>query len=321
MRKDNNIGEGSPRQGPSSQIPPQSYGPQGFGPQGYGPQGLGPQGYPAGYLGQGYPPPQPAGYPKPPEYQAPYANMAAPYQPPQGSHVMNLGDPGLEQAAAFAEKAVRNGFIRKVFGIVMIQLAVTVGFACVCLYVDQVRSYIHQNRWVYITSWVVSFVLVMMISCVESIRRKYPVNLMLLGLFTIAMAVLVGTITAYHDISVVMLAFLTTCIAVGALTLFAMTTKIDVTKWSTFLLIGMILFIFLLLVGIFWINRIFYLVIAGVGALLFSIYLVHDIQLMMGQKHYSISPDEHILGALMIYLDIINLFLMILTIFGLAQRS
>ena len=44
-------------------------------------------------------------------------------------------------------------------------------------------------------------------------------------------------------------------------------------------------------------------------------YLVFDTQLMMGGKHkYSISPEEYIFAALNLYLDIINLFLFILTI-------
>lgn len=49
------------------------------------------------------------------------------------------------------------------------------------------------------------------------------------------------------------------------------------------------------------------------GALLFSLYLVYDTQIMMGGKHkYSISPEEYIFAALNLYLDIINIFLFIL---------
>jgi len=53
------------------------------------------------------------------------------------------------------------------------------------------------------------------------------------------------------------------------------------------------------------------------GALIFSCYLVYDIQLMMGGNHsYSLSPEEYIFAALNIYLDIVNLFLYILLIFA-----
>lgn len=64
-------------------------------------------------------------------------------------------------------------------------------------------------------------------------------------------------------------------------------------------------------------NNILTLVYASLGALLFSFYLVYDTQLMMGGKHkYSISPEEYIFAALNLYLDIINIFLYILTIIG-----
>ena len=55
----------------------------------------------------------------------------------------------------------------------------------------------------------------------------------------------------------------------------------------------------------------------SVGALIFSLYIVYDTQMMMGGKHkYSLSPEEYIFAALNLYLDIINLFLYLLSIFG-----
>ena len=56
-----------------------------------------------------------------------------------------------------------------------------------------------------------------------------------------------------------------------------------------------------------------------IGALIFSLYIVYDTQLMMGGKHkYSLSPEEYIFAALNIYLDVINLFRYILLIVGIA---
>ncbi|KAI8425994.1 hypothetical protein MSG28_004973 [Choristoneura fumiferana] len=69
------------------------------------------------------------------------------------------------------------------------------------------------------------------------------------------------------------------------------------------------------IVSIFVRNNTLQLVYACIGALLFSMYLVYDTQLMMGGKHkYSISPEEYIFAALNLYLDIVNIFLYILTI-------
>jgi hypothetical protein len=46
---------------------------------------------------------------------------------------------GMAEAMSFAETRVRNGFVRKVFSIVAIQIAITVAFACACIYVDEIR--------------------------------------------------------------------------------------------------------------------------------------------------------------------------------------
>ena len=58
------------------------------------------------------------------------------------------------------------------------------------------------------------------------------------------------------------------------------------------------------------------------GALIFSLYIVYDTQLMMGGKHkYSLDPEEYIFASLNLYLDIINLFLFILRIVGSSNNN
>ena len=55
----------------------------------------------------------------------------------------------------------------------------------------------------------------------------------------------------------------------------------------------------------------------SLGALVFSLYIVYDTQLMMGGKHkYALSPEEYIFAALNLYLDIVNLFIYLLAIVG-----
>jgi hypothetical protein len=51
-------------------------------------------------------------------------------------------------------------------------------------------------------------------------------------------------------------------------------------------------------------------------SVVYSIYLLVDTQRMLGGKHQSLSLDDYILGATIIYVDIISLFLKILQILG-----
>ena len=71
----------------------------------------------------------------------------------------------------------------------------------------------------------------------------------------------------------------------------------------------------------FPVSRLAMIAYGTAGAVIFSLYIVYDTQLMMGGKHKcSISPEEYIFAALSLYLDIINLFMYILMIIG-ASRS
>lgn len=44
--------------------------------------------------------------------------------------------------------------------------------------------------------------------------------------------------------------------------------------------------------------------------------MVYDVQLIMGGRKYELSEEEYVFGALILYVDIINLFLILLYLFG-----
>ncbi|XP_011887472.1 PREDICTED: protein lifeguard 1 isoform X3 [Cercocebus atys] len=95
--------------------------------------------------------------------------------------------------------------------------------------------------------------------------------------------------------------------------------------WDFTLLNG-VLFVFCFVLLIYGIILIFvrsywlHLLYAGLGTVLFSFYLVMDVQLMLGgHHHYSLDPEEYVFAALNIYLDIINLFIFILRLIGLGR--
>lgn len=99
--------------------------------------------------------------------------------------------------------------------------------------------------------------------------------------------------------------------------LFAMQTKWDFTAMGGILFSCCIVLFIFGIIAICMPGKVISLVYASLGALLFSVYLVFDTQIMLGGKHkYSISPEEYIFAALNLYLDIVNIFLYILAIVG-----
>jgi len=57
----------------------------------------------------------------------------------------------------------------------------------------------------------------------------------------------------------------------------------------------------------------------GIGAI-YSIYLIIDTQLILGGRNKELTLDNYILGAIMLYIDIVQLFLEILKIIGRARE-
>lgn len=49
---------------------------------------------------------------------------------------------------------------------------------------------------------------------------------------------------------------------------------------------------------------------------LLSQFLAFDLQLLMGNKQYSMSPEEYIFATLSLYLDVVYLFTFLLQLFG-----
>ncbi|XP_004711534.1 protein lifeguard 2 [Echinops telfairi] len=61
-----------------------------------------------------------------------------------------------------------------------------------------------------------------------------------------------------------------------------------------------------------WLHAVY----SVLGAVVFTLFLAFDTQLLMGNRRHSLSPEEYIFGALNIYLDIIYIFTFFLQIFG-----
>jgi len=238
-----------------------------------------------------------------------YANMDAEY-----------GAYGGGSAYEFSDKSIRQGFVRKVYAILSVQVAITTGFIALFLYSEPVKQWNKENPGFYIACLVLTLVLVIAMACCEGPRRKAPLNFICLFLFTIAEGFMLGAVSSLYQADAVILAAGITAMVCVAITVFAFQTKIDFTGMGAYLMVALLVFF---LVGLF--SLIFRssfggtlnIIYSGLGALLFSMYLVYDTQLLIGGEHkYSISPEEYIFAALNLYLDIVNIFLFILSIIG-----
>ncbi|XP_013395377.1 protein lifeguard 1 isoform X4 [Lingula anatina] len=215
----------------------------------------------------------------------------------------------------FGEQSIRMGFIRKVYGILMCQLAVTMIFIALFLYVEPIAHYAQANPWMFYLAIAITFVTLIALACCTEVRRTFPMNMIFLGLFTLCESYFLGTVASTYKAEHVLMAVGITAAVALALTIFAFQTKIDFTMCSGLLFVLLIVLILFGLMCAIFRNHYAYIAYASLGALIFSFYIVFDTQLMIGGKHqYSLSPEEYIFAALNLYLDVINLFLFILAL-------
>eukprot|EP00933_Yihiella_yeosuensis_P004331 TRINITY_DN108700_c0_g1_i1.p1 TRINITY_DN108700_c0_g1~~TRINITY_DN108700_c0_g1_i1.p1 ORF type:complete len:254 (+),score=33.26 TRINITY_DN108700_c0_g1_i1:100-861(+) len=225
---------------------------------------------------------------------------------------------------------VRHGFVRKVYSILGTQLVATAIIAGIVMQYCKSWGPSLSMSLLYI-SFFVSLGVMMVFLCCENTMRETPTNYILLSVFTVAEAVLVGFVCIQYTQESVLIALAVTSFVVVGLTIFACQTSYDITGFAPYVFVASLVFMgfsFFLMMGQFLFPgspalSTFRLIYSCLGALLFSFYIVFDTQLIVGGKHsqYSFSLDDYCMAAINLYLDIINLFIFILEIIGKREEN
>ena len=106
----------------------------------------------------------------------------------------------------------------------------------------------------------------------------------------------------------------------GAMSIYGYTTKRDLTKLGSFLMMGLFGIIIASVVNIFMKSTMMYFVISILGVLIFVGLTAYDTQkiknMYMASDSGELMGKKAVMGALTLYLDFINLFIMLLRLFG-----
>jgi uncharacterized protein len=115
-------------------------------------------------------------------------------------------------------------------------------------------------------------------------------------------------------------AFLATAATFGFMSLYGATTKRDLSTAGNLLVMGLIGFVIGSVINFFWANSAFYWVLTYLGIAVFIGLTAYDTQQIkrMSQQAQDDTTARRlaIIGALKLYLDFINLFVLLLRIFG-----
>lgn len=231
-----------------------------------------------------------------------------------------MGNP--DTRSLFSGKDIRAKFVSKVFSILFFQiLAATVLIAWFSLH-QPTKNYMLQVGSYYLyAAFGVFLVVYFVLICIEPARRTFPWNFLLLALLTLSYGLIAAIFSARFQTVTVLCAFGATAFATLVMILLAKYSSFDITTCGCGLCVLALVHLIativltLVLVPMGYGSTASYLI-AGFGAFLVSLYMLFDMQLIMGGRRLELSPEEYILGATLLYIDIIQLFQYMLILFA-----
>ncbi|KAG9451910.1 hypothetical protein H6P81_004814 [Aristolochia fimbriata] len=215
---------------------------------------------------------------------------------------------------------LRWAFIRKVYAILAIQLLMTVIVAAVVVTVPPIAVFFVTTP-AGLGLYIVLIIMPLLVLCpLYYYHQKHPINFILLGIFTVSISFAIGLTCAFKSGKVILEAVILTAAVVISLTLY---TFWAAKRGHDFSFLGPFLFAAVIVLMVFSFIQIFFpmgkittMIFGCVGALVFAGYIVYDTDNLIKRFSY----DEYIWAAISLYLDIINLFQMLLLVLDAADN-
>lgn len=215
-----------------------------------------------------------------------------------------------------------NSFIRSVYNWMAIGLALTGVIAYFTAHNEAMRSLIFGNPMVFFALIIAELGLVFYLSArIKNMQASTATALFVLYAalngVTLSFIFLVYTSTSISSVFFICSATFVAC------SIYGMTTKRDLTSMGGFLFMGLIGIVIASVVNMFVQSSAMFMLISYVGVLVFVGLTAYDTQKLKqmaltqpADAGASVVRKGAILGALSLYLDFINLFIMLLRIFG-----
>jgi hypothetical protein len=224
------------------------------------------------------------------------------------------------QPSAEALDDIQRGFITRVFAWMTLGLVITTGAALTTLLIPGFLQSILSIPFLFVGLLVGEVILVMVIGSRISAMTPWLAGL-LFALYAALNGVTLAIIFLIYTSASIFITFGITACMFGIMTLYGLTTKRDLTKIGSLLGMALIGLVLASLVNMFLRSSGLYWIITYIGILIFVGLVAYDTQklkkmsLQLGEDG-TVIQRASVLGALRLYLDFINLFLLLLRILG-----
>lgn len=209
-------------------------------------------------------------------------------------------------------------FLRKVYGWMFVGLAVTAAVASTVAGSPVLIQHIFSNQFFYFGLILAELGLVFYLSArVQTLAPNMAMTLFIV--YSALNGVTLSFILLVYTGESIGTTFLVTAGMFGAMALYGTTTERSLAGVGQFFFMGLIGLILASIVGMFWHNDALQFLITVVGVIVFTGLTAWDAQ-RLKQMGATVPEDRSgsyaVVGALSLYLNFINLFLMLLRVLG-----
>jgi len=166
--------------------------------------------------------------------------------------------------------------------------------------------------------WLVIFAPLVMIFAFAFAQDRFNRSQLILFLhgFAALMGLSMATIFVVYTMGSIVSAFMGAAVLFGTMSFYGYFTKRDLSSFGQFLFIGLIAVIIASVINIFIGSTVMQMVISAIAILVFLGLTAYDTQKIREMVSYSSDGRAEVTGALTLYLDFINLFIHLLSLFG-----
>lgn len=230
-------------------------------------------------------------------------------------NIYALGEQELTRVSAFS-KLMRSVYLWMTFALIITGLtAATVAFSPAML------SMLFSSKITFYGLIIAELAVVIILSA-RIQKLSFTTATLMFILYSILTGATLSVIFLAYQLDSIVTTFFVTAGTFGSMTLIGYTTKKDLSKMGTYLLMTLIGLVIATLVNMFLANSTLDWIITYVGVLLFIGLTAYDTQKIKQMlREYGTEINENsqkmaLMGSLTLYLDFINLFLYLLKILG-----
>lgn len=216
------------------------------------------------------------------------------------------------QVRSGAERAT---LVRRTYGLVFVSVLVTMFGAAFAFTQQGVLEASARHPFIMMIAMFAPLIMA------QRNARAFPKNVLFTLLFTFIEGVFIAPFLAVAEQAApgtVSQAAMLTFAAFGGLTLFATVSRRDFSAWGSFFFIGLFVLFVAMIINMFVASAAASVWISAVGVLVFSGLLVFDTWRIMRSGQFG--QDDYVIAAVQIYLDLLNMFLFILSLLGNRSR-